>query len=54
LPRRPAAGEAALKFLLKVDPEVRAILFTGYADSDLFKEAEIGFKAALAKPFSMS
>jgi DNA-binding NtrC family response regulator len=49
------AGKEALKFLLKVDPEVRAILCTGYADSDLFKEAEqIGFRAVLAKPFSIS
>jgi DNA-binding NtrC family response regulator len=49
------AGEEALKFLLKVDPEVRAILCTGYAESDLFKEAEqIGFRAVLAKPFSIS
>ena len=32
------AGDAALKFLLKVDPEVRVILCTGYADSDLFKD----------------
>ncbi len=49
------AGEEALKFLLKVDPDVRAILCTGYADSDLFKEAEqIGFRAVLAKPFSIS
>jgi PAS domain S-box-containing protein len=49
------AGEEALKSLLKVDPEVRAILCTGYADSDLFKKAEqIGFRAVLAKPFSIS
>jgi DNA-binding NtrC family response regulator len=49
------AGEEALNFLLQVDPEVRAILCTGNADSVLFKEAEqIGFKAALAKPFSVS
>jgi DNA-binding NtrC family response regulator len=49
------AGEEALKSLLKVDPEVRAILCTGYADSDLCKKAEqIGFKAVLAKPFSIS
>ncbi len=49
------AGEEALKFLLKADPKVRAILCTGYADSDLFKEAEqIGFSAVLAKPFRIS
>jgi CheY-like chemotaxis protein len=49
------AGEAALKFLLKADPAARAILFSGYADSDLFKEAErLGFRAVLAKPFRIS
>jgi two-component system cell cycle sensor histidine kinase/response regulator CckA len=49
------AGEEALKCLLKVDPEVRAILCAGYADSDLFQKAEqIGFRAALAKPFRIS
>jgi DNA-binding NtrC family response regulator len=49
------AGEEALKSLLKVDPEVRAILCTGYAESDLFKQAEqIGFRGVLAKPFSIS
>jgi PAS domain S-box-containing protein len=49
------AGEEALKFLLQVDPNVRAILCTGYADSDLFREAkQIGFRAVLAKPFSIS
>jgi CheY-like chemotaxis protein len=38
-----------------VDPDVRAILCTGYADSDLFREAkQIGFRAVLAKPFSIS
>jgi CheY-like chemotaxis protein/anti-sigma regulatory factor (Ser/Thr protein kinase) len=49
------AGEEALKFLLQADPDARAILCTGYADSDLFKEAEqLGFRAVLAKPFSIS
>jgi PAS domain S-box-containing protein len=49
------AGEEALKSLLQADPEVRAILCTGYTDTDLFKEAEhLGFRAVLAKPFSIS
>jgi two-component system, cell cycle sensor histidine kinase and response regulator CckA len=49
------AGEEALKLLLEADPDARVILCSGYADSDLFKEAErLGFRAVLAKPFSMS
>jgi two-component system cell cycle sensor histidine kinase/response regulator CckA len=49
------AGEEALKLLLEADPNARVILCSGYADSDLFKKAEqLGFKAFLAKPFSMS
>jgi PAS domain S-box-containing protein len=49
------AGEEALKLLLEADPNACVILCTGYADSDLFKESEqLGFRAALAKPFSLS
>ena len=49
------SGEEVLKCLLEKDPEARVILCSGYADSDLFKEADqYGFKAVLAKPFSMS
>jgi two-component system, cell cycle sensor histidine kinase and response regulator CckA len=49
------SGEEALKLLLRADPDVRVILCSGYADGDLFKKAEeLGFKAFLAKPFSIS
>jgi two-component system cell cycle sensor histidine kinase/response regulator CckA len=49
------AGDEALKFLLQADSNAPVILFSGYADSDLFKEAEqLGFRAVLAKPFSIS
>ena len=48
------SGEEALKLLLEADPNARVILCSGYADSDLFKKAEqLGFKAVLAKPFSV-
>jgi DNA-binding NtrC family response regulator len=48
-------GEAALKFLLEADPNIRVVLCSGYADGDLFEKAEqLGFKAVLAKPFSVS
>jgi two-component system cell cycle sensor histidine kinase/response regulator CckA len=49
------SGEEALKLLLESDPNARVILCSGYADSDLFENAEqLGFRAVLAKPFSMS
>jgi PAS domain S-box-containing protein len=49
------AGEDALKLILKADPTARVILCSGYADSELFNRAEqLGFRAFLAKPFSLS
>jgi PAS domain S-box-containing protein len=49
------AGEEALKLILEADPDARVILCSGYANSDLFKDAEqLGFRAVLAKPFSVS
>jgi two-component system cell cycle sensor histidine kinase/response regulator CckA len=49
------AGEEALKLLLEADPRARVILCSGYADSDLFKNAEqLGFREVLAKPFAIS
>jgi two-component system, cell cycle sensor histidine kinase and response regulator CckA len=49
------SGEEALKLLLETDADARVILCSGYAESDLFKNAmELGFKAVLSKPFSIS
>ncbi len=49
------SGEEALKLILEADPNARVILCSGYADSDLFTKAEqLGFRAVLAKPFSIS
>ena len=49
------SGEEALKLLLESDPNARVILCSGYADSDLFENAEqLGFRAVLAKPFGIS
>jgi two-component system, cell cycle sensor histidine kinase and response regulator CckA len=49
------SGEEALKLLLEADPHARVILCSGYADNDLINKAELlGFKAFLAKPFSIS
>jgi two-component system, cell cycle sensor histidine kinase and response regulator CckA len=48
------AGEEALKLILKADPTARVILCSGYADSELFNNAEqLGFRAFLAKPFNI-
>jgi PAS domain S-box-containing protein len=49
------SGEEALKLLLEADENARVILCSGYADNDLINKAEqLGFRAFLAKPFSMS
>jgi len=49
------SGEEALKLLLEADANVRVILCSGYADNDLINKAEqLGFRAFLAKPFSIS
>ena len=49
------SGEEALKLLLETDPDARVILCSGYTDSDLLREAgQLGFKAILPKPFSIS
>src|ERR1700730_8363056 len=49
------SGEEALKLLLQADPDANVILCSGYANGVLFKKAEeIGFRAFLAKPFSIS
>ena len=49
------SGEEALKLLLEADENARVILCSGYADNDLINKAEqLGFRAFLAKPFSIS
>ena len=49
------SGQEALKLLLEADQNARVILCSGYADDDLFTKAEqLGFRAFLAKPFSLS
>lgn len=46
-------GQQALAALRELDPEVRAVMFTGYADTAAEEQAHGsgGFKAVLAKPF---
>jgi two-component system cell cycle sensor histidine kinase/response regulator CckA len=49
------SGEEALNLLLEADENARVILCSGYADNDLINKAEqLGFRAFLAKPFSIS
>ncbi|NIM18312.1 MAG: response regulator [Candidatus Aminicenantes bacterium] len=48
-------GEDAIKQLLQIDPEVKAIVISGYATNPVMSDFEsYGFKAALTKPFMWS
>jgi PAS domain S-box-containing protein len=45
-------GKETIRRLLKLDPEVKAIVLSGYDQSKVIQEYEVyGFKAALTKPF---
>jgi two-component system cell cycle sensor histidine kinase/response regulator CckA len=47
-------GEEAIKELLKIDPDIKAIVSSGYSDSSIISEYKtIGFKACLAKPYDI-
>jgi CheY-like chemotaxis protein len=48
-------GHAALKRMLAVDPGMKAIATSGYADDPVMADFEAhGFKGRLAKPFRIS
>ncbi len=48
-------GKAAIKELLKVNPNVKAVVCSGYVDDPAMSDFEAyGFRAALPKPFSRS
>jgi len=48
------SGKESLKEILKIDPDVKAILSTGYLDDPAIKNyRELGFSGALLKPFKM-
>jgi CheY-like chemotaxis protein len=48
-------GEEAIKQLLRIDPQVKAIVSSGYATDLIMSDFErYGFKAALTKPFMWS
>jgi DNA-binding NtrC family response regulator len=46
-------GQEAIQALLKIDPSVKAIVMSGYADDPALLEPDRhGFKGTLAKPFN--
>jgi len=48
-------GKETIKELLNIDPEVRAIVSSGYFNDPIMSEFEkYGFKGALIKPYKMS
>jgi PAS domain S-box-containing protein len=50
--RAGVGGQEAIQALLKVDPAVKAIVMSGYANDPVILEPErYGFKGVLAKPF---
>ncbi|MEJ2691443.1 MAG: response regulator, partial [Deltaproteobacteria bacterium] len=47
-------GDKAIAGLQQIDPQVKAVIASGYADDPIIKDfKEYGFLGALAKPFSM-
>ena len=48
-------GEAAIEGLRKLDPEVKAIVSSGYANNPVLSSySDYGFSGSLVKPFSLS
>ena len=47
-------GEKALNELLRIDPDIKAVVSSGYTDSSVISEYEAtGFKACLTKPYDI-
>lgn len=47
-------GEETIKRLLEIDPNVKAIISSGYSgDSAITDYKKLGFKGAIAKPYKM-
>jgi len=45
-------GEEVIKILLEIDPEVKAVVFSGYSDDEVMLNfREYGFKGMMPKPF---
>ncbi len=48
-------GEECIKELKKIDPDVKAIVYSGYSESEVLKNyKKYGFKAVLKKPFTLN
>ena len=47
-------GEEVIKALLEIDPAIKAVVSSGYADSSAISQYQaLGFRACLAKPYSI-
>ncbi|MGB8335329.1 MAG: response regulator, partial [Desulfobacterales bacterium] len=47
-------GEEAIRHLLKIDPQAKAIVSSGYSDSPVVQDyKKYGFSAAAGKPYSL-
>jgi DNA-binding NarL/FixJ family response regulator len=47
-------GEEVIKALLEIDPDIKAVVSSGYADSSAISQYQApGFRACLAKPYSV-
>jgi CheY-like chemotaxis protein len=48
-------GEEVIRALREIDPHIKAVVSSGYADSSAISQyQELGFRACLAKPYSVS
>ena len=48
-------GEAAVKALLATDPDIKAVVSSGYSDSSAVSEyRKLGFRASLTKSYSVN
>lgn len=51
---RGMGGEETIKNLLEIDPDVKAIIMSGYLDSPvMINFTKYGFKAVVAKPYEI-